>query len=568
MFKGSDYPRYAVSLRDPHDIRPDDIQPVLDELRSIRPSALKFRPCGESAEGREISSVSLGTGPRKVLAWSQMHGDEPTHTAVLLDLLNFLQRAPEHPCAKAILTGCTLELILMLNPDGAQRGTRRNAQGIDINRDALALQSPEGRILREAVEAFRPDFAFNLHNHNPRTTVGQTQKVAAASLLVPSIDPQATETPEVLQAKQLASCFCSAVEPHAPGMIARYSADFMPRAFGEWVQQQGVATLLIEAGGWSKLDATPLRQLHFFGLIQTLYQLATDRYAEADRSIYESLHHTGDHDLFDLLLRGATIVNGLNQAPFVADVGINQPTRRLRTNEIEWAGVLEDLGDLRVTTGKSIVDAQQMLCLTGQIALVPEVTPARLPDEKTTGELLALGITSVIGQVDLADSLELDTLENLAQRPNLPINIGFVVLGESLAQMSTDMQQDKLQRAIVCGILAVVADELPDELAGELRRLNLPRLTHGELLSASPKPMKPVEMSIATSDAAKLLQLVGRGMVGLRAAADLMLVQNISNSDIEQVIDWSDLQQVFVGGAMVFDRGTIVESSAGIFLKR
>ena len=35
-------------------------------------------------------------------------------------------------------------MVPMLNPDGAERFQRRNAQGIDINRDALLLQSPEG----------------------------------------------------------------------------------------------------------------------------------------------------------------------------------------------------------------------------------------------------------------------------------------------------------------------------------------------------------------------------------------------------------------------------------------
>ena len=68
-----------------------------------------------------------------------MHGDEPLHTAVLLDLVNFLQQAPDHPSANAILASCKLHLIVMTNPDGAERGTRQNAQDIDINRDAQTL---------------------------------------------------------------------------------------------------------------------------------------------------------------------------------------------------------------------------------------------------------------------------------------------------------------------------------------------------------------------------------------------------------------------------------------------
>ena len=44
-----------------------------------------------------------------------------------------------------ILSSLTLYIVPMLNPDGAARFQRRNAQQIDVNRDALSLQTPEGR---------------------------------------------------------------------------------------------------------------------------------------------------------------------------------------------------------------------------------------------------------------------------------------------------------------------------------------------------------------------------------------------------------------------------------------
>ena len=61
----------------------------------------------------------------------------------------------------------------MLNPDGAEAVMRYNAQGIDINRDARRLATPEGRALRRAVETLKPQFGFNLHNQHARTSVGQ-----------------------------------------------------------------------------------------------------------------------------------------------------------------------------------------------------------------------------------------------------------------------------------------------------------------------------------------------------------------------------------------------------------
>src|SRR5205085_5068099 len=70
---------------------------------------------------------------------------EPTHTAVMLDLFNYLLQTPANPQAAEILSNCTLMFIPMLNPDGAEAVMRYNAQGIDINRDWRRLATPEGR---------------------------------------------------------------------------------------------------------------------------------------------------------------------------------------------------------------------------------------------------------------------------------------------------------------------------------------------------------------------------------------------------------------------------------------
>ena len=48
-------------------------------------------PSGSRQRGRTISMLTLGKGDVKVLLWSQMHGDEPTATMALLDMLNFLK---------------------------------------------------------------------------------------------------------------------------------------------------------------------------------------------------------------------------------------------------------------------------------------------------------------------------------------------------------------------------------------------------------------------------------------------------------------------------------------------
>ena len=415
MFAWEEYPLHRISPTIASDVRHDD---VVDWLAAFTDAGATVKQLGESVEGRSISLVTLGRGKQTVLAWSQMHGNEPTHTAALADLINFLLHAPEHPTAAAILSQCTLHAILMLNPDGAERWTRRNAQDIDVNRDALHVQSPEGQLLRETVLSLAPEFAFNLHNHRPHTTVGQTQQPAAFSLLVPPVDSEETETDAVLQAKRLASYLAQCVAPYCPGPVSRYSADYMPRCFGEWVQQQGAATLTIEAGGWTTLDAEPLVQLHFYGLAIALEAIATAAYAASDSVMYDTLPRIGEHDLFDKLLREVTIVGAANRAPIRADLGINF-ARHLTT---ACGGTIVDLGDLHVTSGKELTPAASLTCLPGRIVWIPKLSPSSRICPEQTADLLSLGVTTVLGTIDVTNDDELRALYALRSDFTSPVN--------------------------------------------------------------------------------------------------------------------------------------------------
>src|SRR4029079_14590962 len=134
---------------------------------------------------------------------SKMHGHEPTPPSVMLDLFSYLLQQPALPQAADILSDCTLLFIPMLNPDGAEAVTRFNAQGIDINRDWRRLATPEGRTLLRVAKTLKPQFGFNLHNQNARTTVGHPPRPAAVSVLAPAPDLTRKETPSWRAAKQM-----------------------------------------------------------------------------------------------------------------------------------------------------------------------------------------------------------------------------------------------------------------------------------------------------------------------------------------------------------------------------
>ena len=163
-------------------------------------------------------------------------------------MLHYIQANRTAPHVARMLDRLTLHVVPMLNPDGAETPQRRNAQGIDINRDALLLQTPEGRALKALRDRVNPPIGFNLHNQNWRTSVGKTGKPAAMSLLAVSFDEARSDNPGRIRAKKVASVIRDAVEPLAPGMIARYDDEFEVRAFGDNLTKWGTSVVLIETG--------------------------------------------------------------------------------------------------------------------------------------------------------------------------------------------------------------------------------------------------------------------------------------------------------------------------------
>jgi len=242
--------RERVSWPVPPLIRHADVESRLKEVRAAAPDLFRLEEIGKSVEGRSINHIWFGRGAFHVLLWSQMHGDEPTATSALFDVFEQFRRHRDEPAFAFILDSLTIHAVPMLNPDGAERFQRRNAQGIDINRDALRLQTPEGRALKALRDRLNAPVGFNLHNQGWRTSAGKTGQPAAISLLSVAFDEARTESPGRILTKQLCALIRDALEPLAPGRIARYDDEFEVRAFGDNLTRWGTSVVLIETGPW------------------------------------------------------------------------------------------------------------------------------------------------------------------------------------------------------------------------------------------------------------------------------------------------------------------------------
>ncbi len=146
----------------------DDIMAVIEKLGE----EFKVNQVGTSVEGRAIKLITYGSGPVDVLMWSQMHGDETTATRSIMDVFHWLEADDEfNEIRDKIKSSITWHFMPMLNPDGASRFTRRNHYGIDINRDAIHLQTPEGRTLKRVRDSLNADWGYNLHDQDRGTSV-------------------------------------------------------------------------------------------------------------------------------------------------------------------------------------------------------------------------------------------------------------------------------------------------------------------------------------------------------------------------------------------------------------
>ena len=319
----------------------------LETLKKSLGDIIKVEQIGSSAENRSINLLTLGTGKTKIFLWSQMHGDEPTATMGLLDILNYISLNKNSSEIKKILSETTLLIIPMLNPDGAERFQRRTSQGIDMNRDAMRLQTPEARILKATRDRFNPEIGFNLHDQDPRYSVGDKGTVAVISLLAPAYNVEKTDNAVRTRAKKIASELTLVLQQFVSNHIGKYDDTFEPRAFGDNIQKWGTSVVLIESGGWNNDgEKMFIRKLNCVGLLSVFYSIATKAYEKTSINVYENIP-MNTKNLFDIIIEKATISFSDGRNSIVADIAINKEEVHDSTGTL-WKGRVVDLGDLSV----------------------------------------------------------------------------------------------------------------------------------------------------------------------------------------------------------------------------
>jgi len=332
----------------------NDIKPVIQKWQ--KNNLFEVNQVGKSIEGRDLYLISVGSGETDVFLWSQMHGDESTATMAVFDILNFLAHDSFQKEKEAMLKKVKLHFLPMLNPDGAEVFQRRNSLGIDVNRDALRLQSPEAKTLKRVRDSLEADFGFNLHDQSRYYNTQGSENPATISFLAPAYNYEKSINDVRGDAMKLIVQMNQLLQEYAPGNVGRYNDDFEPRAFGDNIQKWGTSTVLIESGGFpGDPEKQEIRKLNFLTILSAIFSIAEEEYESMAIADYSKIPEN-DSKLYDLKIKA--LQYALFGEQYILDLGINHSeVYSQNEKQLFYRSYIADQGDLSTNFGYNTLDA-------------------------------------------------------------------------------------------------------------------------------------------------------------------------------------------------------------------
>ncbi|WP_420601702.1 M14 family zinc carboxypeptidase [Flagellimonas sp.] len=453
------YEQYKEPSLQKRRIKHHQIQPLIKRF-DANPK-FEVQKVGESIEGRDLNLISIGSGPINIFLWSQMHGNEPTATQAIFDILNFLDAPQLKKEKREILSKLKLHFLPMLNPDGAEVYERRNALGIDINRDALRLQSPEGRTLKRIRDSLDAKFGFNLHDQSTYYNAELTDKPATISYLATAYNYEKDINEVRSNAMKVIVYMNDIIQKYAPGQVGRYSDDFEPRAFGDNIAKWGTSLILIESGGYTNdVEKQEIRKLNYVSILSALYTIAKESYQDIPIKDYEKIPQN-DRKLFDLKIENVTYE--LLGNDYILDLGIyRQEVDDENHDSFYNKSIIVDQGDLSTFYGYETFDASGYRIIPGKLTDQSFESPTKMKDFNVV-DALKNG-TAYVMVNNLVEKLSFFKLPiNLVEKTYRP---GEFVLRPGVNPTFFLEKEGKLTHAVINGFLLDLSKPLNEQKFG------------------------------------------------------------------------------------------------------
>ena len=306
---------------------------------------------GSSTLGLPIYMFSIGKGNTKVLAWSQMHGNESNATHAMLDLLVSLEHCPK--AKEKLWNSVSLDFIFMLNPDGSKVWTRRNALEIDINRDFLKESSMEMKLLKKIAFAKKYDYALNMHEQRTIFTT-DAENPATLSFLAPAEDVPRTITHTRKKSMAVIAAIYKHLEHKIPNQIGRYSDEFYPTSSGDNFMRAGIPVILFEGGHFpDDYHRESTRKYYTIALYRALESIAQlQGKTDGFETYFEIPENQETH--FDIIYRNVKLKTDVH---CILDIAV-QYKEEIEENadEINFVPYVVEVGDIGKKKGWQEID--------------------------------------------------------------------------------------------------------------------------------------------------------------------------------------------------------------------
>lgn len=306
---------------------------------------------GKSYLGKPIYKMTLGTGNVRVLAWSQMHGNESNATHAMLDLLEIFKFQPD--LKEKLFSLITLDFIFMLNPDGSEKWTRRNALDIDMNRDFIKLSSKEFSILKNIAENGNYSYGLNLHEQRTIFTT-DGEHPATLSFLAPSVNAQR----EINETRKIAMAVIVKIYENLktviPNQIARYSDEFYPTSVGDNFSKMGLPTILFEGGHFiDDYNRINTRKYYTLALYESLKAIAELKGSTENWENYQKIPENRETH-YDIIYRNVKLNTDFE---CILDIAVQYREEiREGDDEISFIPIVMEVGDVGIKKGWKEID--------------------------------------------------------------------------------------------------------------------------------------------------------------------------------------------------------------------
>lgn len=136
---------------------------------------VRVQNIGRTTQNRPIQLVAVGSPapPAQAAAATgsvvmftcSVHGNEPSGRESCMQLARDLAFTTDATLSRFLER--TTVVLVNPNPDGWVANTRGNANGVDVNRDYMALETPEARAIVRTMRDWKPEVLNDLHEYGP-----------------------------------------------------------------------------------------------------------------------------------------------------------------------------------------------------------------------------------------------------------------------------------------------------------------------------------------------------------------------------------------------------------------